>query len=309
MIEISLRVSDYVSDHIIISIHCRFQTSSENFVNNLIIRNWSILRFLTKEDARICFYINEKIDAKSWSIVFSSSNVSILTLNVKIDELDRKIDIFNVYNSSSSFYSVVDDSSSLLVMKQLIHRHRKIILLRDFNLHHLYWSESFRSTQHATIDRLLDIVKINDLQLTLSRDTITWKTRKSCSTINLVFMTERLVSRVKHCRIKSNMSQFSNHIFISTKLYLICERIILSKKRTWKMIDIKKVREKEKRASTSRLLNFVEKIDAFIEKIQSFLVRMIEMIVSWAKSSLKAKLFWISKCDRATKITRRLKRI
>ena len=161
---------------------------------------------MSEENTRICFYVSEKIDSKDWSIVFSSSNVSILTLNVKTDESKRKIDIFNVYNSSSSSYSVIDDSSFISMMKQLIDRHWEITLLRNFSLHHLYWSESFRSIQHATIDRFLNLVKTNDLQLTLSRDTITWETRKFCSAINLIFMTETLISRVEQYKAKTNMS-------------------------------------------------------------------------------------------------------
>ena len=258
---------------------------------------------MLEKNTRVYFYVNEKIDSKSWRIAFSSLNVSILTLNVKIDESERKIDIFNVKNSSASFYLVIDDSSLTSMMKQLINRHKEIILLKNFNLHYFYWSESSRSTQHATIDRLLDFVKTNDLQLTLSRDTITWKTRRFCSTIDLVFMTESLVSRVEHCKARTNISQFSNHISISTKLCLICERNTSSKKRAWKLI------EKELWASTSRFLNFLEKINTFIEKIQSFLDRVIDVIVSWAKSSLKAKLFWSLNCDRETKTTRRLRRI
>ena len=94
-----------------------------------------------------------------WSIIFSSLNVSMLILKVKIDESEREIDIINIYNSSSSSYSVIDNSSFLRMIKQLIDRHREIILLRNFNLYHSYWSELFRSTQHGTIDQFFDVVK------------------------------------------------------------------------------------------------------------------------------------------------------
>ena len=194
-------------------------------------------------------------------------------------------------------------------MKQLISKEKETILLRDFNLHHFYWSESTRSTQHAATDRLLNIVKTNNLQLTLSRDIITWKTRRFCSTIDLTFMSDSLMLDVKHCMIKSNMSQFSNHISVSTKLQLICERILFSRKRAWKLIDMKKIRNEKWRASISSSLNIVKKIDAYTKKIQTFLNKMIDTAVSWAKSCMKTKSFWNSKCDRETKTTRRLRRV
>ena len=104
------------------------------------------LLYRSEENTRVCFYVNERIDSDSWDIVFSTSNVSILIMIVQTNESTKKIDIINVYNSSSLFYSFMKSLSSLVVVKQIISREKEVILLNDFNLHHSYWDESTRFT-------------------------------------------------------------------------------------------------------------------------------------------------------------------
>ena len=57
---------------------------------------------------------------------------------VQTNDTTKEIDIINVYNSSSLFYSFMKSFSSLVVVKQIISREKEVILLNDFNLHHSY---------------------------------------------------------------------------------------------------------------------------------------------------------------------------
>ena len=70
-----------------------------------------------------------------------------------------------------------------------------------------------------------------------------------------------------------------------------------------------KIRDEEWRASTSSSLKIAKKFDVYTKEIQIFLNKMIDAAVSWAKSCMKAKSFWNSKCDSETKTTRRLRRV
>ncbi len=52
------------------------------------------------------------------------------------------------------------------------------------------------------------------MQLTLSTNTIIWKTRHLSSTIDLMFMINELVNNVINCETRFNLNQSSNHISI-----------------------------------------------------------------------------------------------
>jgi hypothetical protein len=160
----------------------------------------------------MCFYINDKIDLNSWKIEYFSSDICVLKLIVRIEKTSKAIHVHNVYNSSFVSYSSRNSSSSLSkINRDLVEIDSELILtrhifLRNFNLHHSFWSDFSRLTQHAIADELLDIMNEHDLMLTLSRDTITWETRNTCSIIDLIFMSSYLTKRLKHCMIRSDLN-------------------------------------------------------------------------------------------------------
>lgn len=97
------------------------------------------------------------------------------------------------------------------------------ILLGNFNLHHLFWNNSLRSTYHLAADQLLKIIDDRNLLFTLLKGTITWEARDLCSTIDLVFMSEYLAERLEHCKSRPELNQSSDHIPISTRIFLKSE--------------------------------------------------------------------------------------
>jgi hypothetical protein len=134
--------------------------------------------------------------------------------------------------------------STLLVIKTIkrqLNDEKKHIILKDFNLHHFLWSDLMKSTQHDAIDQLLNVVHQTQLRFTLSSNTITWKTRNSCSIINLIFMFEKLQKKLIHCMIKSKFNQSSNHISILIKIMLEMNLKIERQRKTWKKIDVEKL--------------------------------------------------------------------
>jgi hypothetical protein len=107
------------------------------------------LLYEMKENVRVCFYVNTKLNVNNWSIDFVFLIMCTLKLNLNNQ---RIVNIHNVYNVSSMFYA---SDASLFIIKMTQHRlavDEEHVLLRNFNLHRSLWNDSTRSTQHTTID-------------------------------------------------------------------------------------------------------------------------------------------------------------
>jgi hypothetical protein len=267
---ISLFVDKNIQDYDVIAI----QKSWRNLFASISLssnQNDFHLLYKSKDDIRICFYVNDQIDIENWKVEYFTIDFSVLKMIVKEIEKDTKmIRIHNVYNSSLISYTSKDNSFTLSkIMRFIVEAfddHH--ILLKNFNLHHFFWSDSFRSTQHVATDDLLDIMQNRNLTLILSKDSITWKTRSSISIINLTFMTTHLAKRLKHCMTRFNLDQSSNHILISTKIF--CDtKSNLSRiaRRAWKLINLNKIKKTMKHAFTLQSSITAREIDFCVKKI------------------------------------------
>jgi hypothetical protein len=312
IIMISLLIDFNTQDYNIIIIH----KSWRNFFVSIFLNSHQCdfhLLYKSEENTRMCFYVNDKLDTKNWKIQFSIADFCVLTLILRIDEISKTIRIYNVYNSFSTSYAFRDSSSTLSKTNRIlfVERANHHFLLEDFNLHHLFWSDLSRSTQHVETDQLLDMMIKHDLTLILSKDTITWKIRNTFSIIDLIFAFNYLTDRIKHCMIRSDMRQSSNHILIFTRILLDVDSTFkwLIKRRVWKLLNIFKLKKIEKETSASEQSQSSAETDDYIEKIQQFLQKIIDAIIFWAILSRYVKSFWNSDCDEITKKTRRLKRI
>jgi hypothetical protein len=271
------------------------------------------LLYKSENDTRVCFYVNDNIDSKNWEIEFLTTNICVLSLTIRVDDASKTIYIYNIYNLSSISYSSRDNSFTLSttnrsLIANVTNHH---ILLKDFNLHYFFWNESFRSTQHAAANKLLDMIDKHDLALILSREIIIWETRNIFSIIDLTFVSSYLIEKIEHCMSRFDMKQSSNYISMSTRILLDFDSISTqsAKRRVWKLLDMIKLREIERKTFISKNSQSIAEIDAYTKKIQNFLHRMINAIISWAKLNRYVKSFWIKKCDEIIKKTRRLRRI
>jgi hypothetical protein len=132
-----------------------------------------------------------------------------------------------------------------------------------------------------------------NLILTLSKDSITWKTRNLINIINLTFMTIHLTKRLKHCMTRFDFDQSSNHIFISTKiLYDTKSNFSRIACKAWKFINLNKIKKTMKHEFTLQSSITIREIDICVNEIQKFLRLIVEMIVSWAIFNRHVKSFW-----------------
>jgi hypothetical protein len=158
---ISLFVDKKIQDYDVIAIQKLWRNSFAS-ISLSSSQNDFHLSYKSRNDIRICFYVNDQIDIESWKVEYSTIDLSVLKMIVKeVDEDTKIIRIHNVYNSSLILYTSKNNSFTLSKIMRFIDEtlddHH--IFLKDFNLHHFFWSDSFRSTQHVATDDLLDIMQ------------------------------------------------------------------------------------------------------------------------------------------------------
>jgi hypothetical protein len=161
------------------------------------------------ENTKICFYVNDNLNTNNWNVEYFT--IDICTLKIKINDLNEDsstIHIHNVYNFSFIFYSSRNSSFTLSKTKRfLVDVFTNVhILFKNFNLHHFFWNDSSKSTQYATANELLNIIKKHDLTLTLFKKFITWENRITANIIDFTFMTIHLIDKLKLCTMKSDLN-------------------------------------------------------------------------------------------------------
>ncbi len=85
----------------------------------------------------------------------------------------KAIHIHEAYNSSLRDHKIIHEKENLSDIEKMLHMSRESILVKDFNLHHFTWEESFYSKQHLLLNELIKMITNIDALLTLSQDTIT----------------------------------------------------------------------------------------------------------------------------------------
>ena len=166
------------------------------------------LTYNRKKNVRAYLYINKKIDVNNWSMSFFSANVCIMRLNVMINDVHQIVNIHNVYNSSFKSYTFEKQLFNVIIARQLLktHSNEKHVLLKNFNLHHSMWNDFFRFIQHIATNQFLDVVRDTFLHFTLSKNIVTWKTRKIFNIIDLIFMTKNFKNELLHCHNRQKMN-------------------------------------------------------------------------------------------------------
>jgi hypothetical protein len=261
------------------------------------------LLYQKSKNVRTCFYVNFRLNVNHWSIIFASENVCFFRIRTAND---RWINVHNVYSVSSSSYASISTLLVIETIKRQLNDEKKHIILKNFNLHHLLWSDSTRSTQHDAIDQLLDVVHQTQFRFTLSSNTITWKTRNLCSIIDLIFMFEELQKRLIHCMIRSKLNQSSNHISISIKIMLEMNLKIERQRRSWKKIDVEKLFNFWRDLVAFASLNRRQHFEKYAIRIRQSIKSAMNIAVSWNRSFIETKFFWNDRCvDAMTTIKRK----
>ena len=137
------------------------------------------------------------------------------------------------------------------------------------------------------------------MKLTFSQKIKTWEAKNCQSIIDLVFMSTELINKIEHCKTRSKNNQSFDHISIFTKslLEIVTTSIVLRK--LWKLINVKKIREMKKKASSIKNSKTKNQINKSIKKLQNYLIDVINKTVWWTKLSSEKKSVWFWNCFEA----------
>ena len=174
-------------------------------------------------EAKVCFYINKKIDRKDWEVKHYSSNVSILSLTTRSDDQNITYTIINVYNRPWEDQDGLRDLERCL-QTMPADRKRSMVIMGDMNTNHPIWSgpEGDPGYQHPEgADMICDIMAQYTMSSLLPPGTKTFRRvwangRIQESTIDLVLATEAVAGRLKHCRVCADLDCGTDHVPIET---------------------------------------------------------------------------------------------
>jgi exonuclease III len=186
--------------------------------------------------ARVCFFINKRLDHNKWQFKEHSRDICSLTIESDIEQEGQRLTIHNVYNPARRSAS---ENTALADIRAILHEYQtnEQVLLGDFNLHHPMWGcPDVRHIDPESED-LITIIEDFNLSSTLRPGAITYEERTSRSTIDLCLVTAGLVDRVVRSQVDRDLDHDSDHLPISTAIDTRVQQLKATPKRDWKRLN------------------------------------------------------------------------
>jgi exonuclease III len=264
------------------------------------------LAYPPEKESRACTYINKRIHPDHWSVTHHNKDAQTVTIRYETKSQQRTLHIHNIYNPSPSSYTAPDIGTLGTLRNCLQAPGDDHIVVGDFNLHHPLWNGLRRTTQHNAAQTLIEIARNASLSLATVRGTTTWRERGIESTIDLSFLSQSLEERLIRCTPREDMAQSSDHLPIETTLDLQTHVVVPTRKRCWKKVDLRKLREHLRQT----VFTFAEpvpreQIDTYIHELTQTVTKGIDISVPWKRESPHARSFWSQECAEAVKETRK----
>ena len=268
------------------------------------------LLYFNSINTRTCFFINKRIDPRTWNIKYINGDICILQLETPSRE---HLWIYNVYNepgaeSATRTLEILDDEL------QGANNQRYILLLGDFNLHHPQWSGICRQRPSPQAHNLLRITSNSCLWQVTPKGLKTHRCHTGDSTIDLAFTTHSLRERLVHCRLSHELDCDSDHLPINIQFNWEWEEATRRRTRNWHATDIDKLRAKVKNGILSLqqsnvAIQTLGALDDLTAKLIHILVDAIDTSTPWHNPSPRAISGFDSACKRACAETQQLRRV
>lgn len=263
--------------------------------------------------SRTCIYISKHLATNTWrkENVPEESNGDITSISLETDI--GKVWVHNIYNPPPLSHSS-RDMNTLRWIPEILEKEGYHILVGDFNIHHVSWGGQAVTVQHKIADSFNDILSDQKMELILPKGTITWMSRGSQSTLDLVFVSKELEGSVLECRPANELEASSDHIPICTKLNLkAVEEVKRQPRLQWKKADWENTNARL--AGKLRELRFgqyqpssQQTIDEQATAITHAIQETMEETIPKSRPSPFAKPYWTKECSEAVKETRRARR-
>ncbi len=96
----------------------------------------------TSLQSRTCIYVNKHLKLNQWMIETAESNICLIRiLTYNTDDKTQTLQLINIYNSCSLFFTFIKRSSIISRLSELLKDNCKQLIIRDFNLHYSHWEE------------------------------------------------------------------------------------------------------------------------------------------------------------------------
>ncbi|KAJ5547523.1 reverse transcriptase [Penicillium frequentans] len=196
---------------------------------------------------RVCFYVNKKMDPKTWSVRHHSRDLSTLTVRTALGA----VDIHNIYVPSKVGVGPADRArvgeairESLTVLRTALHRGHigRQVVVGDFNLHHPLWSTCRQARlQDEDADELIGISGDHGLELLTERGMVTYDGNVFGhdveSTIDLTWASTALAERTVRCDAQRRWLFAADHTPVLTELDLRWDAAPIKELKNWKETD------------------------------------------------------------------------
>lgn len=123
----------------------------------------------------------------------------------------RTIHIHNCYNAPQKLL-ISRNLATLQLLPLALDCPGEHLLVGDLNLHHPLWGRTMLPTQHPLADTLTETTAQSYLQLILPQGTVTWRSGRSMSTLDLSFATLWIIEQALQCRQCEELDSDSDHI-------------------------------------------------------------------------------------------------
>ncbi len=224
----------------------------------------------------------------------------------------KVIYIHEAYNLSLRDHKIIHEKENLSNIKKMLHMSKESILVKNFNLHHFTWEESFYSRQHLLLNELIKMITNIDALLALSQDIIMRNYQESQITINLIFTTDNIMNQLIWCEINKEMKNFSDHLSIQTIIdFRICKKSAWKSCCNWKTMNEEKFINILKEQMSKSLLNHKMKrqcINEYIKQLLNALKKIIKIFTFWARSHEMIKAKWTKKCMKIIKSMQQMRK-
>lgn len=260
------------------------------------------------EPARVCFFINKRLDHTKWQFKAHTRDMCTLTITGDANN-SLPVNIHNIYNTTQN---TENRRSVLPQLRQTLHEQRdsEQILLGDFNLHHELWGGTAVDRADHEAGELINIIEDFDLTNTLQPGTVTYEEGERRTTIDLCLVTLGLVDRLIRSEVDREFDHDSDHLPIITALELKAICLEAKARRKWKALD-----EKMFNAQLQRELPPLRRprtkaaLDRYVQELVSAIQNAAEEAAPTQRPPTKARPGWNDACSEALAETKRLRRI
>lgn len=257
--------------------------------------------------ARVCYFINKKIDQTTWTYTIDGPDVISLHFNLP----DRCIHIHNIYNPVNS--EEVSTSIPILKRRLAAHPNEEHIILGDFNLHHEVWGGPRASkTLIEKSEELLMVAQRWEMEQMVPVGTATYKESTGEGTIDLIFATPLLSESLISCDIAGDFDHDSDHQPILSKWTMRTINNPPSLRLPLSKIDIpliKRMLKEELAKNPPSPCTTPEQLDTQVNSLISAINTAMDFAIPKANVSPKSVLGFDEKCKEVQMKARRLKKI